>query len=117
MITITVQANTLQEAMEQLQLAPQAFLAASQPRVLDVDCADVSATVEAPEPVEASVQPEPTKAPKVTIEDVRSALMDLRKRVNGSKAKAVLQQFGVSGLSELSDDQYADVIRAAKEAA
>lgn len=117
MITITIQANTPQEAFEQMRMAAQEF--STPERVLTIthnNTAPVKMPTVELEPAPAEDEPTEETAVAVTIEDVRAALVDLRKRTNGAKAKALLQQFGVSGVSELQEAQYADVIHAAKEA-
>ena len=54
--------------------------------------------------------------PQPTIEEVRQALTDLRKKHGVDKVKQLLNDYGAAKVSELKAEQYSAVIQVAKEA-
>ena len=63
---------------------------------------------------ESSTSKKSDKAP--SREEVRDALKEVQKKHDAQTARDVLAEFGVPGISALEEDQYADVIAAAKKA-
>jgi hypothetical protein len=76
-------------------------------------------TKPAPEPVaepEApAAQPASLPAAKPTIVDVRAVLGPLSQAGKAGEVKALLAEFGVTKLTELAEEQYADLLAKAKE--
>lgn len=64
---------------------------------------------------QAAEQKEETE-PNATLEEVRQALTDLRKKHGVDKVKQLLNDCGAAKVSELKPEQYTTVIQTAKEA-
>ena len=77
--------------------------------------------VENPEPVENPQFSEPEKTPsedvkKLSLVEVRAALIKLRELKGHDAVKVLLQQFGCEKAPDLPENTFADVIRKAEEA-
>jgi len=58
-----------------------------------------------------------TERPKYTLEQVRAKLADLTRKGKRAEVKALIQSFGVSKLSEVPADKYAELMEKADEIA
>lgn len=68
------------------------------------------------EPVAEQVTEEKSEEVTATIEEVRQALTDLRKKYGVDKVKQLLNDCGANKVSELKPEQYAAVIQVVKGA-
>ena len=58
-----------------------------------------------------------TERPKYTLEQVRAKLADLQRQGKRAEVKALIQSFGVSKLSEVPAEKYAELMAKAEEIA
>jgi hypothetical protein len=71
--------------------------------------------VEVTEPEAPAAQPASLPVAKPTIVDVRAVLGPLSQAGKAGEVKALLAEFGVTKLTELAEERYADLLAKAKE--
>lgn len=107
MISITITPETPQ----QISIIAQAMSAL----LSDVTPAPMPMPMPMPAPVpKAKAKPALAAVPEVTLEQVRAKLSDLSKQSKGAEAKALLAEYGVTKLTEVPAEKYAEVLAKAE---
>ncbi len=116
-ITIKVEAPEIVEAINRLS---QSILMATTPRIVHDEPAPKAKRVkaEAPAPTEPAPAPEieaPTEpAPAVTLVQVRARLAELSSEGKKDAIKKLMADLGVTKLTEVKEEQYAELMSAAE---
>jgi hypothetical protein len=116
-ITITISAPELVEAMQALTVALQAgqVKPAQVEQViekLEQEVKPAPKSKKADKPAEPTPEPKPTAS--VSLDDVRIVLGNLSQSGRQDEVKALISSFGVTRLSEIPTERYAELLAAAE---